>query len=146
VGDLRDLRISARTTLPARLLSVRFSRSGGPGGQNVNKVETKVDVRLDLDGAIDVLGERNVARIRSRLAGRIDAHGDLQVVSSRHRLRARNVEEALSRLETLVRQALERPKPRKATKPSRASRERRLEQKKQRSRVKGARGRVRGDD
>ncbi len=146
MGDLRDLRISARTTLPARLLSVRFSRSGGPGGQNVNKVETKVDVRLDLDGAIDVLGERNVARIRSRLAGRIDAHGDLQVVSSRHRLRARNVEEALSRLETLVRQALERPKPRKATKPSRASRERRLEQKKQRSRVKGARGRVRGDD
>ncbi len=82
MAELRDLQISRNVVIPARLLNVRYSRSGGPGGQHVNKVESKVDLRLDLGAAIAEIGEYRVARIRNQLENRLDGDGHLQVVSS----------------------------------------------------------------
>ncbi|NCO41166.1 MAG: aminoacyl-tRNA hydrolase [Armatimonadetes bacterium CG_4_10_14_3_um_filter_66_18] len=140
--ELRDLALSPRRVLPARLISVHYSRAGGPGGQHVNKVATKADVRLDLDGAVEFLGESEVARIREKLVSRLDADGNLQVVSDEQREQARNVESALARMEGLLRGALIRPKVRRPTRPTRASRERRLAEKKRKGRVKQWRGGV----
>jgi len=145
MAGLRDLRVSARKEIPAKFLSVRFSRSGGPGGQHVNKVESKVDLRLDLLGAEEILGRDAATRIREGLANRLDGEGCLRVVSDGHREQSRNLEAALVRMETLLREALVVTKERKSTRPTRASRERRLNEKRRRGQVKRLR-RDRDDD
>lgn len=136
MAELRDLQISARVVVPVAMLNVRYSRSGGPGGQHVNKVESKVDLRLDLDRAVEILGEDRVAKIRTELKNRLDGDGNLQIVSSEHRQQSMNLEAALARMEALIRDALAPRKVRRKTKPTRGSRQRRLDHKRQRGEVK----------
>ena len=141
---LRELDLGPGLRLPAELLSVRFSRSGGPGGQNVNKVESKVDLRLDLEGARAFLGDARVARIAERLAARLDGNGLLRVVSSEYREQSRNLEGALARMEAMIRNALVVARSRRPTRPTHGSRERRLRHKRIRGEIKRGR-KDRGD-
>lgn len=135
----RDLDLGAGRIVPGACLDMRFARSGGPGGQHVNKTETKVDLRCDLEKALPVLGEEAVARLRDKLANRLDADGRVLVVCEETRSRHRNVELAIVRMETILRAALVRPKPRKKTRPTRGSQLRRLEGKKRRGDIKRGR-------
>lgn len=139
MAELRDLQISARVVVPGKCLAVRFSRSGGPGGQHVNKVSSKVDLRLDLEACVEVIGATRVSRIRERLANRLDGDDNLQVVSSEHRQQSMNLEAAFARMEDLIREALAPRKTRRKTRPTRASKERRLEGKRQRGAIKKSR-------
>ncbi len=133
---LRDLFLGAGRVVPLRCLQLSFSRSGGPGGQNVNKVETKVDLRLNLTALESEMDPVLVSRMREKLANRLDAEGRVVVVCDEHRSRARNIATALERLEAMLRLALVRQKKRVKTKPTRGSQRRRLDTKKQRGQIK----------
>ena len=121
-----------------------FVRSSGPGGQNVNKTSTKAVARVSIEN-LEGLSEAERERIRSRLASRLSSDGLLMVQAQDERSQVLNRTAALSRLEALVVKAAHRQKERKPTKPTRASRERRLAGKKARSEVKRGRGRQAGE-
>lgn len=130
---MRDLDIDG-TVIPAERLRAVTSRSGGPGGQNVNKVESRVTIEMDVeDLPFDASGK---ARIREALGGRISRAGVLRVTSQSERSQLANRERAVSRLEELLRDALRERKVRRKTKASKAARQKRLETKKRRSHTK----------
>ena len=138
------LQITSTFAIADNELDERFVRASGPGGQNVNKVATAVELRFDVP-ASSLPGEVKT-RLASLAGRRINADGVIQIDSREHRTQAGNREAARERLVALIRQAFRRPRSRKATKPTRSSREKRLDAKGQRARVKARRGRVRGEE
>ena len=127
-------------------VEIRFSRSGGPGGQNVNKRDTRVELLFDLEGT-SALSDRQKARVRHGLASRLDRTGRIRVVSSAGRTQSENRARAMERLEGLLAEALRPPPPpRRPTAPTRGAKERRLTEKKARGRTKKLRGRPAADD
>jgi ribosome-associated protein len=121
--------------IPDHEIMHRASRASGPGGQHVQKTASRVEVLWDLARTTSLTDEER-ARVWARLRNRVDKDGVLRVVAEDERSQHRNREIALARLREMVERALAVPRPRKATKPSRAARERRLQAKKRRGAVK----------
>ena len=140
---MQDLVVTQRLTIPSGELSIAFARSGGPGGQNVNKVSSKVDLRWH-PGSSTVLGDADRAWLLQRLRSRLTTDGTLIVTSTATRDQIKNRDDAAKKLALIVRTALERPKPRKESKPTRASKRRRVADKRHRGEIK--RNRRGGDD
>ena len=141
----RALPIQDRLVIPAAEIFESASRSSGPGGQHVNKTNTRITLRWHVLES-SVLSAEQRTRIRSRLKNRLTQIGSLVVHAGRHRSQARNRELARERLAELVRDALATPRKRVPTKPDRGVRERTLAVKRRRSEVKRSRRRVRSDD
>ena len=131
--------------VPAAALTVRAVRASGPGGQNVNKVATKIDLRVELD-RVEGLSDAARGRLDALARHRLDAEGRLVVTSQATRNQARNLEDAREKVRALVAAALVAPRSRRATRPTTAARERRLGDKRLRSGVKQLRARPGRDD
>ena len=132
---MRDLEVRRQVVVPAHELQWRFSRSSGPGGQSVNTSDSRVELSVDVAQSTafsPVLRDRALQRLGDRLVD-----GVLTVTASEHRSQLRNREAAMARMAEQLRTAIAPPRPqRKATRPTRAARERRLEQKKHRGQIK----------
>jgi ribosome-associated protein len=136
---------AAGVVVPAEAQEVHAVRSSGPGGQNVNKVASKIDLRIDLS-RIQGLDAASYTRLLRIAANRLDGAGRLQVTSQRTRDQHRNLEDAQEKVRALIERALVAEKPRHRTRPSSGSRERRLGTKRMRSQVKSARRRPTVED
>lgn len=125
-------------------LNFKTSRSSGPGGQNVNKTETQVEALFDINASM-ALSEAEKLLVIEKLQNRIDSEGVLHVVSNTTRSQIRNRREVVNRLLEMIEQSLQKPKPRKASKPSKAAVAKRLDSKAQHSERKKSRGWKYGD-
>lgn len=132
------VRVNRSLEIPESELETTFSTSGGPGGQHANKSSTRVELRWNVADS-EVLGPRQRARLLDKLGHRIDSKGVLRVVSDAHRSQLRNRVEVEKRLAGIVAAALKKEKPRRKTQPSKAAKEKRLQQKRHRSELKKSR-------
>lgn len=130
--------VNHELTLDDSELVFQASPGGGPGGQNVNRVATKVTISFDVAGSPSLSSEQR-ERLTQRLSNRMTKEGVLQVTSSEHRTQGANRKAAEERIVRLLRKGLMRRKTRRVTKPSRGARRRRLEGKRRRSKVKKGR-------
>jgi ribosome-associated protein len=136
--------VTPSIVIPERDLDERFVRASGPGGQNVNKVSTAVELRFNV--AASSLPQDVKARLAALAGKKMSADGVLLIDSREHRTQAQNRAAARARLAALLQQAAVRPRKRRKTKPSKTARERRLVSKAQRARVKASRARVGRDE
>ena len=139
------VQITNEVAIPLSELSFRYARSSGPGGQHVQRTETKVELLFDLAGSPS-LSEPQRALALSRLGGRLDQQGVLHLVSQAGRSQLENRADVVERFRLLLRAALKPSKARRPTRPTAAARQQRLEGKRRRSRAKRLRGRVAPDE
>lgn len=137
--------ITPTLALDERDLEERFIRAAGPGGQNVNKVSTAVELRFRIGGYSDLPDDVR-ARLEKLAGRRLTLDGEIVIRADEHRTQQRNRAEALARLVALVEKATHRPKPRRKTRVSKAQKLKRLEHKARRGDVKTKRGKVREQD
>jgi ribosome-associated protein len=130
-----SIQLAPRVYVSASAIRFQYARSSGPGGQNVNKVNTKTEIWVPLT-AISGLTERAIERLRQMAGKRLTQSGELHIASDTHRTQEANRDAVMERLRMLVSQAAHEPKARRKTKPSRAAKRRRLESKRKRSEVK----------
>jgi len=132
---VQDVVVTPQVTIPAGELAIAFARSGGPGGQNVNKVASKVELRWN-PATSAALTEDERTWLVHRLRSRLTTDGTLIVTSTATRDQLKNRDDATSKLALIVRAALDRPKPRRATRPSRAAKRRRIADKRHHAELK----------
>ena len=132
---MQDLVVTPRVTIPGGELAIAFARAGGPGGQNVNKVSSKVELRWNPTTSA-ALTDEDRAWLVHRLRSRLTTDGTLIVTSTATRDQGKNRDDATSKLALIVRAALDRPKPRRATRPSRSAKRRRVADKRHHAEIK----------
>jgi ribosome-associated protein len=129
------IRVTAKISIDEREIDESFVRASGPGGQNVNKLATAVQLRFDVRSSPSLPGDVR-ARLERLAGSRLTRDGVLVIIAQRHRTQGRNRQDALDRLIDLIRRAAIPPLPRRPTKPPRASRQRRVDAKKHRASTK----------